>query len=153
VRGAHAARSAASLPGIVVDNDAASRTGEWTSSGSIGGFIGGDYLHDDNAGKGERSVTFTPELPREGDYEIRLHFPGGPNRAADVPVTVKLPDGPRTFRIDQRKTPGPDGLPLPGRFQLPAGKAVSVTIGTAGTTGHVIVDAVQFIEPAAPKPR
>ncbi len=152
VRGGQAPRAAAALAGIVVDNDAAALTGTWMTSGAIGGFIGGDYLHDDAAGKGEKSVTFTPDLPRAGEYEIRLHFTGGPNRAADVPVTVTLADGPRTFRVDQRKNPGPDGLPLPGRFRLPAGKATGVTIGTAGTSGHVIADAVQFVDIAGSQP-
>ena len=62
-------------------------------------------------------------------------------------MTVRLPDGPRTFRIDQRRITS-DALgeyESLGRFPLPAG-AVSVTIDTAGTSGHVIADAVQFVE-------
>ena len=108
-------------------------------------------FRSDAAGKGEKTVSYTPDLPRAGDYEIRLHFTGGPNRAAEVPVTVTLPEGPKTFRVDQRRAAGPDGFALPARFRLPAGRATSVTIGTAGTIGHVIADAVQFLElPAAP---
>ena len=137
----------AKMEGIVVDNAAAKVTGEWTASHATGGFVGADYLHDGDDGKGAKSATFTATLPRATDYEIRVWYPHGPNRAAAVPVTVRLPEGPRTFRIDQRRITS-DALgeyESLGRFPLPAG-AVSVTIDTAGTSGHVIADAVQFVE-------
>jgi hypothetical protein len=38
---------------------------------------------------------------------------------------------------------------LPGPFRLPPG-ALDVTIGTAGTSGHVVADAVQLIEVGQP---
>jgi len=134
------------MPGIVVDNAAAKVAGAWKSSQATGGFVGADYLHDEDDAKGEKSVTFTPKIPRAADYEIRLYFPAGPNRAGAVPVTLHLPDGPRTITVDQRQKPGPAGFLSLGRFSLPAGDAVSVSIGTAGTSGHVIADAVQFVE-------
>jgi hypothetical protein len=145
IRGAMA-RDPKSLRGVVVDNVAATVTGGWSSSGSIGGYVGADYLHDGAVGKGELSVTFVPELPAAGDYEIRLHYTASGNRAGNVPVTVDWPEGQRRFVVDQRKDPGPEGHQLPATFRLPAGTATRVTIGTAGTSGHVIADAVQFIE-------
>lgn len=154
VRRSPTGRDPGTLRGVVVDNTAARVTGDWSSSGSIGGFVGADYLHDDDAGKvadgaAEKTVVFTPELPREGTYEIRIWWTPSGNRAAEVPVTVGSGGGPRRFLIDQRKDPGADGFALPGTFRLPAGRGTSVTIGTAGTAGHVIADAVQFIESGA----
>ena len=153
VRGAAAGRDAASLRGIVVDNAAARVVGAWSSSASIGGFVGSDYLHDGAAdkrpaGDGEKQVVFTAAVPRAGTYEVRIWFTHSGNRAARVPVTVGLPDGPRTFHIDQR-TEAVEGLALPGPFRLPPG-ALDVTIGTAGTSGHVVADAVQLIEVGRP---
>jgi len=142
-------RDPATLEGIVVDNPAAQATGEWTASAATPGFLGADYLHDAAEGKGTKTVAFTATLPRAADYEIRVWYPAGPNRAAKVPVTVDLPAGPRMFVVDQRgyTSDALDNYQSLGRFPLPAGP-IRVTIGTAGTTGHVIADAVQFV--AAP---
>jgi hypothetical protein len=151
VKSAAPHRDPAKLEGVVVDNAAAKVTGNWTASGATAGFVGADYLHDGAEGKGMKSVAFTATLPRAADYEIRIWYPAGPNRAEKVPVTVDLPDGPRTFVVDQRRITSDalDSYQSLGRFPLPAG-GIRVTIGTAGTTGHVIADAVQFVE--APQP-
>ena len=146
VKAAAAGRDPAKLEGVVVDNAAAELHGHWTASHATAGFVGGDYVHDGAEGKGAKSATFAATLPRAATYEIRVWYPPGPNRAAAVPVTVHLPDGPRTFRIDQRRTTA-DALgsyEALGRFPLPAGP-VRLVIDTAGTDGHVIVDAVQFV--------
>jgi len=146
VRASAAGRDPATMEGVVVDNAAAERRGTWTESHATGGFVGGDYLHDGAEGKGSKSATFVATLPRAATYEIRVWYPAGPNRAAAVPVTVHLPDGPRTFRIDQRRTTADasGSYEALGRFPLPAGP-VRLVIDTAGTEGHVIADAVQFV--------
>ena len=136
----------AKLAGVVVDNAAAKLTGEWTPSGTTPGFVGADYLHDGNDAKGTKSATFTPVLPKAATYEIRLWATPIANRATNVPVTVRLADGERKVTVNQRLGPGKEGFVVLGTFSCPAGDAVSVTLGTAGTDGHVIADAVQFIE-------
>src|SRR5690606_24038829 len=40
--------TAASLPGVVVDDDKAEATGDWAHGSSVGPFVGAGYLHDDN---------------------------------------------------------------------------------------------------------
>jgi hypothetical protein len=139
----------AKLEGIVVDDAAATLRGAWTTSGAIGGFVGSGYVHDGAEAKGTKSATFTAKLPRAGTWEIRVWYPPGPNRDAAVPVKVELPEGPRTFRIDERRTPSDatGSYTALGRFPLPAGD-VRIVIETEGTTGHVIVDAVQLVEAA-----
>ena len=136
----------AKLGGVVVDNAAAKLVGEWTTSGTTPGFVGGDYLHDGDERKGAKSVTFTPVLPKAATYEIRVWATPLANRATNVPVTLRLADGERRVTVNQRAGPGKEGFVVLGTFPCPAGEAVSVTIGTAGTDGHVIADAVQFIE-------
>jgi len=136
----------AKLGGVVVDNAAARFVGEWTTSGATPGFAGADYVHDGDEAKGAKSATFTPRLPKAATYEIRLWSTPLANRATNVPVTVRLTDGERRLTVNQRTGPGKDGFLVLGTFPCPAGEAVSVTIGTAGTDGHVIADAVQFVE-------
>jgi hypothetical protein len=134
----------AAMPGIVVDNPAAVLAGDWSTSHSIGGYVGDDYLHDGDEGKGTKQARYTPTLPREGRYEIRFHYTPGSNRSSAVPVRVEAPSGKITVTIDQRAKPAATGHVL-GTFTLPAGTATSVFVDTAGTTGHVVIDAVQFV--------
>ncbi|HEY1050222.1 MAG TPA: hypothetical protein VGE39_10725, partial [Prosthecobacter sp.] len=61
-----------SLPGIVVDETSAELVGDWQYSTHTPPYVGLGYIHDMKAGKGTKSVTFTPTLPKAGWYEVRL---------------------------------------------------------------------------------
>src|SRR5205085_1810018 len=80
-----------SLKGIVLDDADGRKTGAWLPSSRAGDRkVGTGYIHDGNANKGDVSIAFTPEIPREGEYEIILLFPPNENRATNVPVTVTI---------------------------------------------------------------
>ena len=68
------ALAASVLPGVVVDDAQAKKVGEWTSSRTTKTFIGDGYLHDDNQGKGAKSLTFQPEGLKAGKYDVRLAY-------------------------------------------------------------------------------
>ena len=135
----------ASLDGIVIDNTAATTTGSWNSSSSISGFVLYDYLHDDNEGKGTKTVAYSTRLPTAGTYEIRLWATASGNRATNVPVTVQLPSGTQRMMVNQQKGPAETGFVSLGMFACPAAAPITVSISTAGTDGFVVADAVQFI--------
>src|SRR5262249_49008167 len=63
-----------SLPGIVVDDSQAKKVGQWQSSQHTTPYIGAGYVHDQDQEKGEKTITFAPELPRDGRYEVRLAY-------------------------------------------------------------------------------
>ena len=130
-----------SLPGIVLDDADAKSTGHWTESFSSVWRVGRGYQHDGNAGKGESTAVFTPDIPTAGDYEIILFNAPNPNRASNVPVTVSVPGQPaKTLKVDQKSK----GEILLGKFKLPAGKTTTVTVSNKDTDGYVILDGVQF---------
>ncbi|MFM8286051.1 MAG: DUF1553 domain-containing protein [Planctomycetaceae bacterium] len=136
----------ASLPGVVVDDDQAKKVGEWRQSSSVKPFVGRGYLHDLDAGKGEKSLTFQPEIKVAGEYEVRLAYTPGDNRTARAPVTIFSADGERTVEIDQRQPPPIDRLFISlGRHRFEANGAGHVLVGTANAPGHVVADAVQFL--------
>ncbi len=134
------------LEGIVVDNPQATLTGDWSTSASINGFVGVDYLHDAHEGKGEKRATYQPDIPRPALYEIRVYYTASSNRASNVPITVTIAGQEKKFTVDQKKTPEHPGYARLGVLSLPQGKKTWVTIETTGTNGHVIADAVAFVE-------
>jgi hypothetical protein len=148
-------KALASLPGIVVDDTAAIKVGDWTASTSASGFVHTGYLHDGATGKGEKSVTFRFVVPTSGEYEIRFAYTASTNRAKNVPVTVHHADGESKITVDQTKPPTIDGTFVSlGRFRLNAATEGMVVVSNRGTSNHVIVDAVQLLavgsESAAP---
>ena len=105
---------------------------------------------DDNAEKGTATVTFTPDIPTEGDYDIVFIYVPHPNRASNVPVMVSAVSAPThttnevTRKVDERRT-DTDGFVSLGKFHLAQGRATSVTVSNRGTDGYVVADGVQFI--------
>jgi hypothetical protein len=135
---------AAKLPGVVVDDVQARRTGDWEHSTSVGPYVQAGYLHDGNANKGKASVAFTAELPKPGRYEVRVAYSANPNRATNVPVTIRHAEGETRVTIDQRRQPPIDRLLLGvGTFRFD--REAVVVIANEGTDGHVIADAVQWV--------
>jgi cytochrome c553 len=141
-----AARLPGKLIGITVDDPDAKAVGMWKASTFTKPYVGAGYVHDDKAGKGQKSITFTPKLPKPGEYEVLVSYTGGPGRATNVPVTVVFDGGEKTVALDQSKPGKIDGLFQPvGTFKFKAGSDGSVTLSNKGTEGHVIADAVRFV--------
>lgn len=137
-----------SLPGIVVDETAATLVGAWQYSTHTPPYVGLGYLHDQKQGKGAKSVTFTPDLPRNGLFEVRLAHCYNIRRATNTPVTIHHADGETTVRVNQQKAPEHARLFRSlGTFRFRAGRSGWVRIGNDGTAADkvVIADAVQWL--------
>ncbi len=147
----HVDLAKASLPGVVIDDAEAVFTGEWSMSSSNRPFVEAGYRHDGAVAKGRMSARFEAKL-KPGRYEVRVSYSAYRNRAPAVPVTIDHADGSETVRVDQRRKPAGPGVFHPlGVFRFSGDKPAVVTISNAGTTGHVIADAVQFL-PAKQEP-
>ena len=126
-------------------------TGAWTSSTSVAGYYGTDYLHDGNTGKGTKSILFRPVVPLDGLYQVYLRWTAGANRATNVPVDINAADGTHTLTVNQ--TLDPAGWFLLGAFPFNLGTVNSVVIRTTGTSAYVIADAVALAADFALDPR
>ncbi len=138
----------AKLPGIVVDETSAELVGEWEYSTHTPPYVGIGYLHDLKAGKGTKSVTFTPELPKAGWYEVRFAHCYNVRRSTKTPVTIHHADGDTTVRINQQQEPEHGRLfRTLGTFRFEAGRQGWVRVSNDGTEADkvVIADAVQFL--------
>ena len=136
-----------------MDDAEAKLIGMWKASVFARPYVGAGYIHDDRTGKGEKSATFTPKLPKTGEYEVLISYTTGGSRSTNTPVAIAFDGGEKTISVDQTKPPEIDRLfHSLGKFQFQAGMAGSVTISNRGTDGHVIVDAVRFV-PVGDRPK
>ncbi|MEW4567394.1 DUF1553 domain-containing protein [Tautonia sp. JC769] len=143
------------VPGIVVDDGEADRVGDWKHSTYSGTFIGAGYLHDDNREKGEKTLTFQPELPEAGMYEVWLAYSPGAGRSPAVPVRILSAEGDSEHAVDQRRAPPIQGRYVSlGAFRFEANGQAYVQLSNESTQGHVTADAVVWrpVDGTAPPP-
>lgn len=131
---------ASKLSGIVIDDEQAVLTGDWTRSAANRPFVESGYQHNGNSKSPLKAVFETKLEP--GNYEVRLHYPPNGNRASNVAVTVSHENGSTKIVVDQRKSHS-DGQSLSlGTFNF--SEIGRVTVDTEGTNGYVVIDAVRF---------
>ncbi len=137
----------AQVGGIVVDDLESDRVGFESVGQTVSPFVSGGYSHDSDQDKGMQSAKFVPNLPKAGKYRVAIAYTALANRATNVPVTVHYKGGEKTIMVNQRQKPTEQGLLLPlGVFEFDAGKQGYVEIHNRGTDGHVIIDAVQWLD-------
>lgn len=129
---------------VYVDNSNGSNVsinGGWSASTGSGGFYGSNYLHDQNSGKGSKSVKYTPNLAG-GTYNVYGRWTAHPNRASNVPFVISHANGTSTVTKSQKSNGGQ--WVLLGTYSFNSGSSGFVQINTSGTNGYVIADAVRF---------
>jgi hypothetical protein len=133
------------LPGIVMDETGATRTGKWTTGGNVAG-VDGHYMHDGNAEKGKLFAVYKLTVPADGRYEVRVSYVAHANRATNTPVVIDHADGRAKVAVNQREKPPIDGLfKSLGVYTFSAAQPATVTIHNTGTDGFVVIDAVQLV--------
>lgn len=133
-----------SLPGIVIDDEQAERTGFDSSSTSAGRYIGIGYRHDGNDGKGRQTAVFTATVTDPGKYAVRLAYSPFSNRSTTTPVRITHSGGTNEYIINQRSRPAQEPFVTVATLTLTAGQ-VSITVANDDTDGYVIIDAVQLL--------
>lgn len=135
--------------GIVFDDDAAKYTGAWKVSDKLTPLVGSAYRHDDRAKKSAAVATFTPEIPADGKYEVRLLYLHASNRAQKAQITIRSADGEKVVELNQRLDCLEDGIPRSlGVFAFTKGNSGSIEISNAGADGYVAVDGLQLVPEA-----
>lgn len=137
------------LEGIVLDETEATLVGDWQYSTHTPPYVGIGYLHDMKSGKGEKSVTWNPEFPEAGTYEVRVSHCYNVRRSTNSLIVIHHADGTSRIRINQQEVPEHGRLfRTLGTFQFRRGKFGKIVIRNDNTLESkvVIADAVQFIK-------
>lgn len=134
------------LAGVVMDDKDAQVKGPWSSNNVCSKFVDSDYLHDDNADKDGKSVSFPFKGLKPGRYECRISYPPHANRATNVPVTAKSSKGEIQIEVNQKNAPEIDALFTKiGELEVGEDGELTVTVDAKGSNGYVTVDAAQLI--------
>jgi len=135
------------LPGVVLDTDDATVSGEWQASRNVGPYVGYEYLHVSEDTTPANKVRYTPELPAAGWYEVRLSYSAHPNRATRAKVVIQTAAGTETVYVDQTRKQGEHSPFVSlGTYAFKAGAEGYVEIqGSEDAGGYLVADAVQWL--------
>ena len=134
------------LEGIVVDELAVMKKGNWKLSTHTPGYVGSGYHHDNNTGKGNKSITYRANISKGGEYDVQVSYTDGSNRSKKTPITVMHADGEQKIYIDQTRPPVIlDTFTSVGVFRFEPIERDVVQITTEGTEGYVIADAIRLV--------
>ncbi len=137
--------SVTNFAGIVIDDEEAVYTGDWTTS-NFGDAINGSSHHDNNSGQGTKTARFEIKVPLSGKYEVRFAYVASPNRASKVMTRVDHADASTTSSVDERRAPTfEQHFVSLGFFQFLTTKPATITISNEKADGFVSVDAVQLL--------
>ncbi|HJN07268.1 MAG TPA: FAD-dependent oxidoreductase [Pirellulaceae bacterium] len=140
------------LPGIVLDDREAKKRGMWKDSQNFRPFIGEGYVHDDKAGDGAASLTFTTKIQRSGRYNVRLAYSPHETRASNVPMSVTIGDKCRVIFVNQRLALDTgSAFRTVATLDLEAGQTVAIQFSNDQTDGFVVIDALQLVKHLRPK--
>ncbi|WP_052573348.1 FAD-dependent oxidoreductase [Haloferula sp. BvORR071] len=132
-------------PTSVVDNNDTALvnvTGAWISGNATAGFVGTDYLHDNNAGQGTKQVFYHLPAGFSGFQRVSLRWTAHTNRASNVAIEVRHRGGISNLTVDQRSNGGKWNLL--GLYDFSGAASEGVVVKNAGANGYVIADAVGF---------
>lgn len=139
------------LKGTVIDDEQASRTGKWTESTYMPGYVGRGYSHDDNRNKGEMTIRFAATLPEAAPadvptkWQLRLWYSPGNTRADKIPVRIEVGKQVTEKFISQRNNGRTVTFLVLDEIEAKAGTEVEVEISNRDTSGYVIADALQIV--------
>jgi len=133
--------------GIVLDDDAAQFTGPWMASNKLQSLVSSSYRRADRSKTA--IATFTPEIPADGKYEVRLLYVHASNRTSKATITIRSAEGEKVVTQNQREACLEDGIPRSlGVFAFAKGKSGRIEISNASADGFVVVDGLQLVPEA-----
>lgn len=130
------------LSGIVVDDMAAEKDGDWSTSTNLKGFVAYGYAY----ASGDATATYHATIENAGRYEVRHAHQPHENRADRARIVVHGADGDTQVLVNMKvPASGEQGFEPLGVFRFAAGDQPVVTVHAAGGGGAVHTDAIQLV--------
>jgi hypothetical protein len=133
---------------IIIDNSASeftSSTGGWSSSNSVTGFYGTNYLYDtDPSGGTGVWAKWKPNFPVSGNYKVYARWTAHSNRPNNIKYKITA-NGSLTEQYENQSVNG--GVwRLLGTYYFNAGtsEANMITLDVDSDDGYAIADAIRF---------
>ena len=137
----------ATLPGIVLDDEAAQLLGKWSRSTNFKPHIGSAYVHDESSADGKSIAIFKFTAPKSGRYQLGVAYSAHETRATNVPIVIDSGAHTTELHFDQTQPlPGGEHFRPAGSVELSADSETTITVRNRDTDGFVILDALQLIE-------
>lgn len=137
--------------GVIMDNPSAEKEGKWQiSSTAWAGTWYDDYDFSMAKPKADAFITYRPNLPKSGKYDVYIRYAQGSNRSTRVPWSVSHKGGVVKAIVNQQ-TRGGEWFQIADGVEFDAGKKdkqfVQVDNGTGTETAGamVVADAVAFV--------
>jgi lysophospholipase L1-like esterase len=123
-------------------------TGTWSPSATTGGYIGSDYLHDENIDQGSKDVFYPLPANTTRTHHIWARWTAHGNRASNVKFDIIHSNGTTTYPIDQRVNGG--AWRFIGIHNFSDQGEQGIRISNTDADGYVIADAIGF-SPVSPQ--
>lgn len=132
--------------GIIVDDFEATMTGKWGRGWKTMPFLIGGYRSANKSPEETHTMTFSPDLPQKGEYEVYIMYAPDKNRATNTLVTIYSANGARELHIDETQKPAGDSYWYSlGKYTFNRGTRGKVVFSNKGANGMVVADAVRFV--------
>jgi Protein of unknown function (DUF1549)/Protein of unknown function (DUF1553) len=134
------------LPGVVVDDTAATQHGTWSPSRHTRPFVAASYIY--SAGGAGQYVEFPVEIKEGGSYQVLAAYTPGPNRSENAVYEIPAANGVQSVSVNQQERPkGPFCFHPLGEFAFEAGLVKITVSAEANKKGVVVADAIQVLTP------
>ena len=133
----------------MLDDTQAELTGDWVVSTNFKPFIGEGYRVSgakDTPGDGKASATFRFKVPASDEYTILMAYSAHGTRARNIPLILTQGGKETRFTVDQTiSLPSGQAFRPLGNLTLEPETEITLRITNEGTTGFVILDALQVV--------
>ncbi len=136
---------------IIIDNGGTGSEvhGTWKNiTSGTKDFHGSYWVHDDNAGKGDKWIRYTPTIMKDGLYEVFTMWSAKEARCPAVPYTITHGGAASPETVYRDQTANGSSWQSLGTYYFQAGTTGNVLVSNSGTTGpqyYVTADAVKFV--------
>ncbi len=129
---------------IVLDNPAATYTGDWTiATSSVDKYLTNYHFANTTAGAATATATWRPNITTPGKYNVFIWYPQGANRANNAPFQISFNGGTTNIAVNQQAGGG-DWRLLATEIEFAKGTSGFVRLGNNANGSVVLADGVRF---------